>query len=171
MPRERECCFLSNLSSITGVCVRVCVWGICMSLGWVTNSCQQAGTASSSVTGAACTSAHVLAAVCFSTCCWGTGAERWVRKGAIVQKKPVGRTQTRERQLTVWSPAMSGQVLAGWRLRTASWKTICWDDSIKGNHSARKPLVIAQPAFQADECKTGTWERITGRGKKKPGER
>lgn len=108
--------------------------------------------------GVPCMFAHVITVVCFSTCCWGSGAERWVRKGAIVQK-PVGRMQTRERQLTVWSPVMSGQVLAGWLLCAVSRKTICWDDSIKGNHPARKPLVIAQPAFQAEECKTGTRER------------
>lgn len=53
------------------------------------NSCQQAGTASSSVTGARCMFALVITDVYFSTCCRDTGAERWVRKGVIV-RKPVG---------------------------------------------------------------------------------
>lgn len=148
----------------------VSVWGICVSREWVMNSCQQAGTASSSVTGAWCMFAHVIKDVCFSTCCWGTGAERWVRKGVIVQK-PVGWMQTRERQLTVWSWVTCGQVLAGWLLCALSWKTICWDDSIKGNRPARKPLVITQPAFQAESAKRGQeGEKGNGR-KKKTGER
>lgn len=156
--QERGKTVLSLLFSINYRCTCVCFWGICVQPGWVKNSCQQAGTASSSVNGVPCMFAHVITVVCFSTCCWGSGVERWVRKGAIVPK-PVGRMQTRERQLTVWSPVMSGQVLAGWLLCAVSRKTICLDDSIKGNHPARKPLVIAQPAFQAEECKTGTRER------------
>lgn len=156
MPKKSRNCFLSLVYIISYRCVSV--WGICVSLGWVMNSCQQAGTASSSVTGARCMFARVITDVYFSTCCRGTGAERWVRKGVIVQK-PVGWMQTRERQLIVWSWVTCGQVLAGWLLCALSWKTICWDDSIKGNHPARKPLVITQAAFQAGECKTGMRNR------------
>lgn len=100
---------LSLLFLINYRCTCVCFWGICVQPGWVMNSCQQAGTASSSVTGVPCMFAHVITVVCFSTCCWGSGAERWVGKGAIVQK-PVGRMQTWERQADC---VVSGYVRAG----------------------------------------------------------
>lgn len=146
--------------------LQVCVWGICMSLWWVMNSSKPAGTPTTRLIAAERMFAHVIWVV-FSTCCWGTGMEGCVRKGTIVLK-PVGRTRTRERRLTVWSLMKSGQVLAGWLRSAVSWKTICWDDSIKGNQPARKPLVITQPASQAGRVqKEDTRERVGGREKRK----
>lgn len=87
------------------------------------NSSKPAGTPTTRLIAAERMFAHVIWVV-FSTCCWGTGMEGCVRKGTIVLK-PVGRTRTRERRLTVWSLMKSGQVLAGWLRSAVSWKTIC----------------------------------------------
>lgn len=157
MPRERECCFLSNLSSITGV--RACVFE---GFAWVWDE-SRTSVSKLEQPLQVWPVRHARLLMFLQLFVFPLVVGLRTRKDGFEKerlfKKTVGRTQTRERQLTVWSPAMSGQVLAGWLLHTASWKTICWDDSIKGNHSARKPLVIAQPAFRADECKTGTRER------------
>lgn len=98
VPRERKIVFFPFIYHQ----LQVCGWGICMSLGWVMNSFQPAGTPTTRLISAVCMFAHVIWVVVFSTCCWGTGMERCVRKGGIVLK-PVGRTRTRQHRLTVWS--------------------------------------------------------------------
>lgn len=139
--------------------LQVCVWGICMNLGWVMNSSQPAGTPTTRFISAVSMFVHVICVV-FSTCCWGTWMGKRVSKVGIVLK-PVGPLM-RERRLTVWSVMTPGQVHAGWLLSAVSQKTICWDDSIKVTKLARKPLVITQLATQAGRVQKETMREREG---------
>lgn len=57
----------------------------------------------------------------------------------------------------------SGQVLAGWLLSAVSWKTIRWDDSIKGNRPARKHVFI-HPASEVRRAQKEATRKGVGGG-------